>query len=151
MKITFLRCYNSILSALLLALGFESCDSISSGEDEYGCPITKYQLKGKVTDESGIPIKDLKVSQKHIVENGVYGIDSTATDAKGEYQFKESSEVEIPSDIKLVIEDVDGVENGEFLSDTVGISQLPRNKVEEGNGWYRGKYEIDGSRKLKKK
>ena len=140
-----------MLSALLVALGFESCDNISNGMDEYGCPITKYQLKGKVTDESGIPIRDLKVSQKHFVESGVYGIDSTTTDEKGEYQFMESSVVEIPSDIKLVIEDVDGAENGEFQSDMVGISQLPRNKVEEGSGWYNGKYEIDGSRKLKKK
>ncbi len=151
MRIRRLKCYNGILSTLLVALGFESCNNIIEGEDEYGCPVTKYLLKGTVTDTDGKPIKGLKVARKWIVDNQpAVGVDSVSTDEGGAFRFSES-DVYYEEGMNLVIEDVDGAENGEFINDTVSISRLPKKKVEEGHGWYNGKYEINGDRVLKRK
>jgi putative lipoprotein (rSAM/lipoprotein system) len=53
---------------------------------------------------------------------------------------------------KLIVEDIDGEDNGgEFQSDTIKVWDLPKKQIEKGSGWYEGKYEVTANIKLKKK
>lgn len=54
---------------------------------------------------------------------------------------------------KLILEDIDGEENGgEFQSDTLSIDQLDAKQIEPSSGaWDTGKYELTGTIRLKKK
>ena len=55
----FLGLLNKFLAFLLALLGVQSCDP---GADEYGCPSADYIFQGKVTDEAGNPLPDVRVS-----------------------------------------------------------------------------------------
>ena len=48
-----------LLSGVLVLLGFTACDSDGPGNElcEYGTPSADYQVKGKVLDQTGKPIK----------------------------------------------------------------------------------------------
>ena len=72
---------------------------LPSGGEEYGCPTADYIFHGKVTDEAGTPLPDVKVSWIHRNIDGrseenlndtIYvGQDSlSSTDAKGEYSVR---------------------------------------------------------------
>lgn len=153
MKVRFYRWYNAVLTVLLSMLGF-GCSS-SDEPVEYGTPHADYILKGQVTDEAGIPIKNIKTSAKIIVKSGtsVYKDEfSTAqTDDSGRYELKYVGQGSY--DLKIILEDVDGEANGgEFQSDTLDVDYAKAVKVGEGdNRWYGGKYEVTTDVKLKKK
>ncbi len=54
----FLGLLNKFLAFLLALLGVQSCDP---GADEYGCPSANYIFHGKVTDEEGNALSDVKI------------------------------------------------------------------------------------------
>ena len=125
----------------------------------YGTPYADYQFSGTVTDESNLPIKDIKVSAKYVYQmndGGVetYGVDSTQTDGSGKYAFKSRR---FPGDpnLKLIVEDMDGETNGgAFKSDTIDIDYDNAKKVKDpakGESWSIGTYAINQDIKLKKK
>lgn len=141
-----------LLYLLLGLLGFTSCEKLGPGECpvEYGCPTVDYIINGVVTDEDGAPIKGIKI------------------DAAGLYKPYDSETTEYVSgeDGSFVIEryraggiygellftDVDGEENGgEFADSNVNVARFSKKQVEEGEGWYSGKYEVTAKVKLKKK
>lgn len=150
MKVRFNHWYNAVLSTLLTLLGF----GCSTSEDptyvqEYGVPITEYQIKGQVTDEAGTPVQGIKTSLKEIFLSAdekldFWGIDSIQTDASGRYQLNSYGSNKYK---KLIVEDVDGEANGgEFLSDTLDIDDEKAVKID---GTY--SYELNMNIKLKKK
>lgn len=150
MKVRFNRWYNAVLTALLSMLGY----GCSTSEDptyvqEYGVPITEYQIKGQVTDEAGTPVQGIKTSLKEIFLSAdekldFWGIDSIQTDASGRYQLNSNGSNKYK---KLIVEDVDGEANGgEFLSDTLDIDDEKAVKID---GTY--SYELNMNIKLKKK
>lgn len=147
MKVRLTRWYNAVLTALLGLLGFESCDS--NGLEEYGCPYADYIIKGVVTDEAGIPIKDIKVIAPYSSEmDSQYG-QIMQTDTQGSFMLHEFSSLR-GNDI--IFEDIDGEDNnGLFQSDTISVESLPKTRLEKGSGWYEGKYEATANIKLKKK
>lgn len=116
---------------------------------EYGVPITEYQIKGQVTDEAGTPVQGIKTSLKEIFLSAdekldFWGIDSIQTDASGRYQLNSYGSNKYK---KLIVEDVDGEANGgEFLSDTLDIDDEKAVKID---GTY--SYELNMNIKLKKK
>ena len=150
MKVRFNRWYNAVLTALLSMLGY----GCSTSEDptyvqEYGVPITEYQIKGQVTDEAGTPVQGIKTSLKEIFLSAdekldFWDIDSIQTDASGRYQLNSYGSNKYK---KLIVEDVDGEANGgEFLSDTLDIDDEKAVKID---GTY--SYELNMNINLKKK
>jgi putative lipoprotein (rSAM/lipoprotein system) len=78
-------------------------------------------------------------------------MDSIQTNETGGYQLGYTG---LPqTDIKLIVEDVDGEANGgEFLSDTLDVNFDNATQTGKGDGkWYGGVYEITQNVKLKKK
>ena len=145
MKVRFNRWYNALLTALLAMLGYESCSQ--HGLDEYGTPTVDYQVKGFVTDLQGTPIQGIKVRAPYNFD-GSEG-QSVLTDENGRFEL---DEFHSEYNDKLIVEDIDGEDNGgEFQSDTIDIWDLPKKEVEKGSGWYEGKYEVTANIKLKQK
>ena len=145
MKVRFNRWYNALLTALLAMLGYESC-SLNS-PDEYGTPTVDYQVKGFVTDLLGTPIQGIRVRAPYNFD-GSEG-QSVLTDENGRFEL---DEFHSEYNDKLIVEDIDGEDNGgEFQSDTIDIWDLPKKEVEKGSGWYEGKYEVTAKIKLKLK
>ena len=160
MKVRFYRWYNAVLTALLSMLGY-GCSSSEDPLDmygtpvEYGAPHADYIVKGLVTDEADFPVQGIKTSLKQVDKTEVgtitFGMDSIQTNETGGYELRYMG---LPqTDIKLIVEDVDGeVNGGEFLSDTLDIDFNKAVQTKEGDGrWYGGVYEITQDVKLKKK
>ena len=94
---TVLNWIDRVLTFGMALCGFGACTSF--GGEEYGCPTADYIFHGKVTDEAGTPLPDVKVSWIHTNIDGrseenlndtIYvGQDSlSSTDAKGEYSVR---------------------------------------------------------------
>lgn len=152
MKVRFNRWYNTVLTALLGLLGFESCDSPDEYGPipvEYGTPNADFIVKGVVTDEAGKPIQGI---QANFVNDMTFGVVSTSTDASGKYEISARSYPDLYG-CQLIVEDIDGEANGgEFLSDTLDLSTKKPVQVKNGDGnWYEGAYELSQDIKLKKK
>ncbi|MBQ9215981.1 MAG: radical SAM-associated putative lipoprotein [Prevotella sp.] len=164
MKVKFNRWYNAILTALLTMLGYGCSsegplDMYGSPVVEYGTPYADYQLHGTVTDETGSPVKDIKVSTKYVFHNydGTVvtdGIDSIQTDGLGKYAVG-YRRYHGENDLKLIVEDVDGDANGGvFKSDTIDIDYKNATKVKDAGRdehWSEGTYAIKQDIILKKK
>ena len=115
---------------------------------------------GTVTDESGSPVKGIKVAAKNVYRSqdgavvDTYGVDSTQTDGSGKYAFESRRFVSDP-DLKLIVEDIDGEANGgAFKSDTIDIDFDKAKKVKEADkddSWSSGTFAITQDIKLKKK
>ena len=166
MKVRFYRWYNALLASLLTLLGY-GC-SVEDPMDEYGVipmygaiaeygvPTVRYCVKGIVTDEDGNPIKNIKASMKeeYSDERGsiYFPLDSTMTDAHGQFTIDNLRDGYLGHH-KLILEDIDGEENGgEFQSDTLSLNDLEAKQIEPSNGtWDQGKYELTGTFRLKKK
>lgn len=159
MKVRFYRWYNALLASLLTLLGY-GCSSdepldMYGTVVEYGVPTVRYSLKGMVTDEDGNPIKNIKASVKTgPYEDGTlyYPVDSTMTDAHGQFTIDNLRDGYLGHH-KLILEDIDGEENGgEFQSDTLSLDQLEPKQIEPSSGaWDAGKYELTANIRLKKK
>lgn len=162
MKVRINRWYNVVLTALLSVLGY-ACSS--SDEDDravcmYGTPHADYQFSGTVTDESGSPVKGIKVSAKNVYRRydstvvETYGVDSTLTDSKGKYAVEGGAFLG-EHILKLIVEDLDGEANGgNFMNDTIDIDFDNAKKVKEPDKddyWSNGTFAISQDIKLKKK
>ena len=162
MKVRFNRWYNAVLTALMSIIGYgcSSDDSWGGGLCMYGTPHADYQFMGTVTDESGSPVKGIKIAAKNVYRSqdgavvDTYGVDSTQTDGLGKYAFESRRFVSDP-DLKLIVEDIDGEANGgAFKSDTIDIDFDKAKKVKEANkddSWSSGTFAITQDIKLKKK
>lgn len=152
MKIRFYRWYNGLLASLLAFLGY----GCSSGEPEnypvmYGAPTVEFQLKGNVTDEDGKAVQGIKVK---VQEHNWLNIDSVKTDANGKYQLPLILDGFTQKDLnrcRLIVEDTDGAENGEFKNDTINLNGAEAKKIKDEEGWFNGAYEVNVDVKLKKK
>lgn len=156
MNVKFYHWYNAVLAALLGLLGFSACENGDGPLCMYGTPTVNYQVQGTVTDEQDRPIQGIKVKVEVQYDTESLhpysaGIDSVETDASGAYQTHMMS---IPSyeGLKLIVEDVDGEANGgQFQSDTLELTDLPRQQTKKGDGaWNWGTYVLTGNVKLKK-
>jgi putative lipoprotein (rSAM/lipoprotein system) len=138
----FINCTNLVLAGLLSLLGFSGCGSGSGNDDEvaipvYACLLAAYTVKGTVVNkENGKPIEGIRVGYSP-VEWAIaeYGVMVTAyrpksyvlTDAKGEFKLTDNSiepEIQIVDNSKILpvfIDDIDGVNNGLFQSDTLQV------------------------------
>ncbi len=137
------------LGALLLGIvgAVASCDIIPIGSAMYGCPNADYDIKGKVVDENGKGIENIKIEIGHVQtsnQNVIYDYEyipfftDLKTDAEGNYHYIGN---DFPNNqLRIKAEDIDGEEHGgQFASDSVAL------KVEfkggKGSVWYSGKAE----------
>jgi putative lipoprotein (rSAM/lipoprotein system) len=130
-----------IITGLLALLGFAGCDGSDpwgGGRVEYGTPHASFEIKGRVTDEAGKPIEDIKV----IVQDAEWGDPEYPagvgiTDAGGYYNIDGSWFGD--DTLAISVEDIDGDKNGgEFAPETLEINIEDENYV-GGESWNRGK------------
>ena len=141
-----------IIAALIFSLlGLGSCKK--DYPCMYGTPSADYEVGGIVKDEAGNPVKGIRaiVKYKRNVPEEMWNGDTLYTDDNGRYSrdlgslFPGSCD-----DLKVIFEDIDGVENGgEFKSKTVA-GQMKQVKKGDGS-WYSGAFEVTADAVLEKK
>ena len=130
----------------LLGFGSAGCEPESYGVAEYGVPMVNYQLKTRVVDSEGNPIKDIEVTVSEIEDfnNSWAYVLETTTQEDGTLANSRTHGMMGGFKLYIRLTDVDGEENGgefEELVQSVNVNHL--NKIEEGDGnWYRGCYEV---------
>ena len=154
---------NKVLSALLMALGFSSCDSedLPWGGGAvclYGVPTVTFHAEGTVTDQQQRPLRGIKVKLMETDgEQYAYSIDSVYTDTDGHYITAKSNLTGFDGEIlkkrlRVVLEDIDGEANGgAFSTDTLKAGQLEVKQVSKGKGaWDNGTFEVTVNGQMKK-
>ena len=123
-----------MLLLLLALLGMAACGGM--GRDEYGTPLADFQVKGKVTDQSGNPIPDIEVVF------GLGNVDRQKTADDGTYCCRLNNVWLFSQSPQLLFLDKDGPENGgEFADQDHELVFTDRDKVASGSGWNTGLYE----------
>ncbi|MBR1926712.1 MAG: radical SAM-associated putative lipoprotein [Bacteroidales bacterium] len=160
------RFFRKLLSvfgpAVVSALGFSGCDIIPIGRAEYGSPSADFKVDISVTDESGNPLKDIKVTPVLLytsVNKNYMGQDlppktireelpALSTDEAGK-ALNMYSLTSVSKDVRLIFEDVDGELNGgSFAKDSVDLAVV---KSKNGdNNWYSGEWTVSGKMNLNK-
>lgn len=127
---------NWLLAGILSLLGYASCDEVSPDNVMYGCPSAIFTVKGKVTNESGMPVPQIQLRIPH---QKTAGTDTLYSDAEGLFTYP--TDLVSPHDTKLTIisTDIDGSENkGSFRPDTTIVS-VKRTEFTGGDGkWNQG-------------
>ena len=130
----------------------------------YGVPTMDFQIRGQVKDAQGNPVKDIRINmleRNMEVKNGELQGDPEAinnwlqntevkTDNKGRFEIKNSG---IPQEqVRLMVRDVDGKENGEHKSRMVEM-EVTSADVDKSNagGWNQGTFNKEVEIKLEDK
>lgn len=140
MKKIVLKTYGKIVAWILTALGlYTSCDIVTPAE--YGTPTADFVVKGKVTDKSTQqPVKGMAVINKSYT--APYGNDTVRTDANGDYELEFTEVAFGAEDLTVYASDIDGEDNGAYLSDTIRIKAHELKQIEKRRkSWYNGKFE----------
>ena len=181
MKVKFLKLKNWLLVTVIGAMGLSSCHchkQLAEPEKEpepavrdrgemklmYGVPTMDFQIRGQVKDAQGKPVKDIRINmleRNMEVKDGELQGDPEAinnwlqntevkTDNKGRFEIKNSG---IPQEqVRLMVRDTDGKENGEFKNRMVEMQVTP-DDVDKSNagGWNQGTFNKQVDIKLEKK
>jgi len=128
----------------------------------YGVPTMNYMIRGQVKDAEGRPVRDIRVNMlernMEATADAIEGdpemvqqwLDGTEvrTDAEGRFEIQNSG---LPQEeIRLMIRDVDGHENGDYQNQLIGLSVKPEN-VSGAEGWNRGTFSKEVEIELEKK
>ena len=169
MKIKYLKIKNWFLVTLMGAMGLSSCHchkELAEPQPEnppvqdqerirlmYGVPTMNFMIRGQGKDANGIPVRDIRVNMLERgmdVENGELQGDpenvqrfldntSVRTDDEGRFTIQNSG---LPQQqVRLLVRDVDGRENGEFRSQVVDM-KVEDKDVDRTNagGWNQGTF-----------
>jgi len=180
MKIKYLKIKNWFLVTLMGAMGFSSCHcskELAEPQPEnppvqdhgqirlmYGVPSMNFMIRGQVKDSDGRPVRDIRVNMlergMEVADGELQGdpenvqryLENTAvrTDDEGRFTIQNSG---LPQQqVRLLVRDVDGMENGQFRNQVVDM------KVEAGDvdrsdasGMYQGTYNKEVKIKLENK
>lgn len=181
MKVKYLKLKNWLLVTVMGAFGLSSChchkEAVKVEKDEapavqprdeirlmYGVPTMNFHIRGQVKDAEGQPVKDIRVN---MLERGMEVKDgelqgdpervqlwldrsSVATDNEGRFEIKESG---IPQEeVRLMVRDVDGQENGEFKNQVLEMKVQQIDVDREGaGGWNQGTFKKSVDIKLENK
>ena len=88
-----------LLSLLGMAAGCSSNDKLIPVE--YGCPHADYEIKGRVTDPDGNPIRAIEITTDELPV--------AYSSATGDYRLKGTA---FPGDMRIRFTDTDGPDNG---------------------------------------
>ncbi|MBR1550397.1 MAG: radical SAM-associated putative lipoprotein [Bacteroidales bacterium] len=174
MKIKYLKIKNWFLVTLMGAMGFSSCHSnkelaepqaeAPTFEDNqqirlmYGVPSMNFMIRGQVRDAEGRPVRDIRVNMldrgMEVKDGELQGdpenvqryLENTSvrTDDEGRFTIQNNG---LPQQqVRLLVRDVDGKENGEFGNKVVDM-KVEADDVDrtDANGWHQGTYnkEVD--------
>lgn len=159
MKAKFGKLFNWCIA--LFGISLSSCDQIIEDVGggmtcEYGCPNMTYVVSGRVTNESGEPIKGIWVSEDEygpipgdLSEEKYYAARYSNmlkcypdgglvyTDQDGNFNLSGST---FPSDtLHIVFVDVDGEENGSYIVTKQGAKLEDTHEQKKGS-WYAGHF-----------
>ena len=111
---------------------------------KYGCPYAEFEVKGKVTDQAGQPLKDIRVV--------VNRYDTTKTDSLGQYYKETQLMGAVTGMVPIEAVDMDGEANGGTFAPTTVYVNLTKKDFKDGDGdWYEGKAMKEVNFKLEKK
>lgn len=182
MKIRFLKLRNWLLVTLMGALGLGGCKchkKMAEPEVEpetpavqdrgemrlmYGVPTMNYMIRGQVKDSQGRPVRDIRVNMlERNMEATAEGIEGdpdavrnwlenteVRTDAEGRFVIQNSG---LPQEeVRLMVRDADGKENGEYQDQLIGLSVKPEDMDRtNAGGWNQGTFNKQVEIELEKK
>ena len=127
---------SKIISGLLTLLGF-SVATVGCGA-MYGSPHADFEINGRVVDEAGNPVEDIKVIiQDEEWGDPEYPLAVGITDADGRYDIDGGWFGD--DNLTVAVEDIDGDDNGgEFAAQEKEI-KIEKGDYVGGDDWYRGK------------
>lgn len=133
---------------ILLLLGlFGLSTACEETTVEYGTPLADFQVKGRVTDAQGNPIRGIEV---------LFGTGSSKdrqlTDDDGTYTCLVRNAWMFSRPCPLLIRDTDGAENGGHFNDKdYELLFSSSDKIASGSGWNHGVFQktVDASLSLK--
>lgn len=119
-----------LLLAAASLLGFATACENKRTVDMYGTPYIDYNVRGKVTDKEGNPIKGIEVGNQEVKP--------VTSGSDGSYEL---SGREWSGQTTLTFTDVDGPENGgEFIEKKVAVEFTEADRTEKGEGWHMGTF-----------
>jgi putative lipoprotein (rSAM/lipoprotein system) len=133
-----------IITGLLALLGFSGCnvffdDDGGGSKLMYGSPRADFEIKGRVTDADGDPVRDIKIVVGSTDSAG-YEFGVGITDAHGFYRVT-GGDWFGGSDITVAAEDIDGDKNGgDFAAGTVKVEVKGEDYIGGDDDWYMGKF-----------
>lgn len=181
MKVKYLKLKSWLLVSVMGAFGLSSCHchkEAMKGEEPdiptvnpreeirlmYGVPTMNFMIRGQVKDADGRPVKDIRVN---MLERGMEVKDgelqgdpervkewldesSVATDRDGRFVLKSSGRPQ--EEVRLMVRDVDGRDNGEFKSQVLEVKVRQGDVDREGaGGWNQGTFNKEVEIKLESK
>lgn len=123
------------LRGLLVLLGFGAASSCNNSVfieiDEYGVPIVRYTVKGRVIDsETRQPIKGISISDQDKIGH-------TTTDDNG--QFVQTGDISRWStNFKLNLQDIDGEANGGKFAEKWVTINISEDDLVDKSTWVKG-------------
>ncbi len=181
MKIKYLKLKNWLLVSVMGALGLSACHchkeatktdvketpEVNPREEirlMYGVPTMNFMIRGQVKDADGRPVKDIRVNMlernMEVKDGELQGdpervqqwLDGTAvkTDKDGNFVINNSG---IPQEeVKLMVRDVDGSENGEYKNQVLEM-KVQQSDVDRTNagGWNQGTFKKEVQVQLENK
>ncbi len=181
MKMHYLKLKNWLLVTVMGAFGLSSCHchkEVAQPQEEevpavkprnemrlmYGVPTMNFMIRGQVKDADGRPVKDIRVNMlernMEVKDGELQGdpervqqwLDGTAvkTDKDGNFVINNSG---IPQEeVKLMVRDVDGSENGEYKNQVLEM-KVQQSDVDRTNagGWNQGTFKKEVQVQLENK
>ncbi len=166
-----------LVKGVFAMLGFASCSAATAPWDEpkdmygppppeYGVPSATYRFIGKVSDEDSEGIPGIRVAVKMSTQTSAYverngkmvpyvweHADTLFTDAEGKFarEYDLFGDLDdIPENVVITAEDIDGEENGGTFAPKEGL-KVEVKHVDEGDGhWNKGIYESQADITLEK-
>ena len=181
MKVKYLKLKNWFLLTIMGALGLSSCHchkQLAEPQEEpepairdrgeirvmYGVPTMNFMIRGQVKDTDGRPVKDIRVNMlernMEVKDGELQGdpervkewLDGTAVKTDGDGNFVISNRGIPQEEIKLMVRDVDGSENGEYKNQLfeMKVQQADVDRTGAG-GWNQGTFNKEVEIKLENK
>ena len=151
MKTRVIKAGRAVLGFLLALLGFSGCEYI--GRCEYGCPHADYKLQGTVTDaRTKQPVNNIRVVFCSGGLDAEYSYkDTLYTDESGKIERDYPSMTIDHTRLQVLLEDIDGDENGMYETQLLEKENLPVKQVKKGDKhWYQGAFTITADAELNK-
>ena len=182
MKVKFLKLKNWLLVSLMGALGFSACHShkqLAVPEEEeapvvkereemrlmYGVPTMNFMIRGQVKDADGRPVQDIRVNMlernmqttpegalvgdPEAIDRWLSGTEAR-TDKEGRFVIQNSG---LPQEqVRLLVRDADGGENGDFRDQLMEMEVTPADMDRtNAGGWNLGTFNKEVEIKLEDK
>ncbi|MDR2764128.1 MAG: radical SAM-associated putative lipoprotein [Tannerella sp.] len=142
----FIKGTNWALSGLLTLLGFPGCSVFHADAPEYGVPHASYTFRGRVSNESGEPVPDIKIEVARYEQEGYPAL----SNAEGRYSVQVQA---FPSEeFAIIASDIDGEKNGAYRNDTIPVAISDSDYYDKGDDrWNHGPAQKEVNIVLKKK